>query len=247
MKNSLIGLLAVTLIGFFVIKAQIPIGGGGNGGGGQSSTTVAAPYITISGTKYVAETMWPFTAFPTCSSLDAQTATLTAGTNGSEAISYSSAGSTNFWCSAAATTSVEAEFKGGCGTNSLTITCIIGIWICDTTNSKLYDIELINNPTSGQASAPIEFSSWTLTSCAGTPGTQVVIGNFPRTTKGTMHFKLVKVSTNLQALVSDDAGQTYYQVGASQAVGTLSKGGVTLRAGVGATVTNATFLSTVIN
>lgn len=216
--------------------------GGSNGG---TTTTVAAPYITVAGVKYVAGSMFPFTAFPACSSLDAQTATLTANTNGSETVSYTSTGATNFWCSVAATTSVEAEFRGLGTTNSSALNQIGGIWICDTTNSKLYSLDVNANTTSGQNAFLIEFISWTLASCAGTPSVPTGISTGQLLSGGPQHLKLVKVGGNLQALVSTSGGDGYNQIGANQGVGTLSKAGVVIRTGAAQT-TVVTFLSTPI-
>lgn len=220
--------------------------GGSTAGGGGTTVTVAAPYITVAGTKYVAATMWPFTAFFSGSFLDAQTATLTAGANGSELVSYNG-NNTNSWYSVAATTSIESELQGGCSNNATALNCSVGIWICDTTNGKVYELESINNATANQNADVILYVSWTLAACAGTPSAASVLVQTSLTKSGIDHFRLLKSGGNLLASYSLDAGQTYIQLD-SRAVGTLAKAGVVLRAGAtGGTVVNANYLSTAVN
>lgn len=225
----------------------VVVSGDSFGGAGAAGTTVttAAPYVTIGGTKYVMETGFPFTAFPACSSLDAQTATLTANPNGSETITYTGT-STNFWCSVAAATSVETEFRGVGTNNSNSLSIIAGVWMCDSTNGKVYSLDANSNVVGGQNAFIIEFISWTLAACSGTPSAAVGITTAQELFAGTQHFKLVKTGGNLQAFVSLSGGDGYTQIGASQAVGTLSKGGVVIRTGASATTSVVTFLSTPI-
>lgn len=215
------------------------------GSGGGTTVTVAAPYVTIGGTKYVAATLWPFTAFFSGSFLDGQTASLTAGANGSELMSYPGGTNTASWYSVAATTSIEMEFQGTTSLNSNASQGYIGVWLCDNTNGKVYDVVLLGNASPATVWF---FASWTLAGCTGTPSAQSTIGQFEVITNGIGHVKLAKTGSNLQALVSYDSGQTYTQLGANQSVGTLTKGGILLQqSGAANTIVNATILSVAVN
>lgn len=240
MKKFLI-LVAISI----TLLAQVPFPGGGGSGGGNNTVVVATPYITVGATKYVAATMWPFTAFFSGSFLDANTCTLTAGTNGSENVNCSLT-TTNAWYSVAATTSIEAEFQSLIATNILTTIPAGGIWMCDSTNSKIYALEEVV-PGAGQANAAIpviQLSTWTETACAGTPNTPAVVANFPLLTTGILHLKLAKSGSNILSQVSQDSGQTYITLNTT-AVGTITKAGIDARESGTATV-NMTFLSTAV-
>lgn len=207
-------------------------------GGGGTTVTVAAPYITVAGTKYVAASMWPFTAFFSGSFLDAQTFTITAGTNGSTLLGFTTAG-TNAWYSVAATTSVEAEFYIGAipaGSGSPAY----GIWVCDNTNGKIYSFE-VNNAT-------LLSATWTETSCTGTPSSpsSIVSYPFPNGQSGLWHLKLVKNGGNVLGQASLDAGQTFVTY-LTQAAGTLTKGGIDMRSTGSETTQNMNVLSVAVN
>lgn len=238
--------LVVLLVAGCSLIADSFNGGGGSGSG--TTVTVATPYITVGSTKYVAATMWPFTAFFSGSFLDANTCTLTAGTNGSENVSCNLS-STSSWYSTTATTSIEAEFSAVVSNNNLSGSPTAGIWICDSTNGKVYDLEA--ETTAGNvnnAQQFIQLSTWTLASCAGTPSAPSVSGSFPwiGSGNGLVHLKLAKVGGNIISSISQDGGQTYTQLN-STAVGTIAKAGISVRAGSATTNVSATFLSVVIN
>lgn len=215
---------------------------------GGTTVTVTAPYITIAGTKYIAATLWPFTAFFSGSFLDAQTATLTPGTNGTEVVSYTATGNTQAWYSTTATTSVESEFQALNSSNHTAFEGIVGIWICDSTNGKVYSLDILNN-TGTNSGVLVEFLSWTLAACSGTPSAATNINTSNMVTNGIVHLKLVKTGSNLQAFISQSATDNPIQLGANQAVGTLSKGGIVMRASNVTTsdTVNATFLSVAVN
>ena len=244
-----IPLLAVLIATGCALIADSFTGGGGSGSG--TTVTVATPYITVGSTKYVAATLWPFTAFFSGSFLDANTCTLTAGTNGSENLSCNLNNARSYY-SVAATTSVEAEFSSLTSTSSITNAGYgAGIWICDSTNSKLYAFQvLMEASTATSANFWLQVSSFTLASCnAGTPSVESTITQAPITNGNLVnHLKLVKSGGNLLAQVSQDGGQSYTQL-ASQAVGTLSKAGVMVNgfSGVGAATISATYLSVAVN
>lgn len=243
MKKSLIGLSAIALIALFVIKAQVPFPGGGGSGGGGTIVTISAPYIVVSGTKYVAETGFPFTTFFSGSFLDANTCTLTASTSGSENFSCNLT-TANAWYSTTATTSIEAEFKGANNTSGIsTIQGDVGIWICDTTNSKIYLLEA--SQAGGNANIFYQFTSWTETACAGTPSGASTLGQFEPLTNGILHFKMSKNGGNLVTQISQDGGATYQTLD-SRAIGTIAKAGVSFRT-FSTNIINGTFLSTVVN
>jgi hypothetical protein len=221
--------------------------GGGGGGGGGTTVTVAAPYITVGGTKYVGATMWPFTAFPSGSFLDGNTCTNTAGANGSELMSCA-LNVANAWYSVAATTSIEAEFAGG-GITTLTATNVVvsGIWMCDTTNGKIYTIDVVTAGVSGNLNViDMQTTSFTLAACSGTPSAGAVrTAAFPVPLNSTIHAKLLKSGGNLLFQISMDGGQTFSQVD-SVAVGTLAKAGYQVR-DTGNFTALLTAYSTVIN
>jgi len=218
---------------------------GGSGSGG-TTVTVAAPYITVGGVKVVMATGWPFTAFFSGSFLDATTSTLTAGTNGSELMSCVCSNA-NSWYSISATTSVEAEIGGlTADSNAVTAQYTGGIWMCDTTNGKLYSLETVTNAASASSGLIyVQLVSWTLAACAGTPSAPTALGQFQIVPASPLHFKLSKSASNLITQTSMDAGQTYTQLD-SRAIGTITKGGVHVRTGSASTTVNMTVLSVVV-
>ena len=222
--------------------SQIPLPGSGGGGGGGINVVVAAPYITVGATKYVAATMWPFTAFFSGSFLDANTCTLTAGTNGSE-LESCALSTANAWYVKAATTSVEAELQALVATTGLTNSEAAGIAICDTTNNKIYALFIV--AATGSLQYFYELVSYTETACAGTPTAASVLGQFPVVTNGISHMKMSVSGGNLITQISNDGGQTYIQLD-SRAVGTIAKAG-TVIATTGNITATATFLSIAIN
>lgn len=240
--------LPLLLTPFVFLIAQLPFpGSSGGGAGGGSTVTVAAPYVTISGTKYVASTMWPFTAFFSGSFLDSVTSTLTAGTNGSELISCA-CNAVNSWYSIAATTSIEAEISGIVGaSNAIIATDTGGIWLCDSTNGKVYSLEVIISDANASGGVTyVSLLQWTLAACSGTPSSGTGLTSYVIAPASVYHLKLSKSGGNLITQISFDAGQTYSQLD-SRAVGTISKGGFDVRSGTANQTVNMTVLSSVVN
>lgn len=229
-------------------EGSVSPGGSTAGGGGGTTVTVAAPYITISGTKRVNSSLWPFTAFFTGTFLDTNTVTLTAGANGSEQLSGAINANSWYMDNSAATTSIESEFGvvlGATGNSNSSA----GIVIYDNTNSKLYSWEItIANGTNGIG---LQETSWNCASPCNnpvTPSGPSVLVNTQLGTAGTgpYHLQLIKSAGNLLARTSGDAGQTYTQYN-STAIGTITQAGVSVRGSNASNTIAATFLSTLVN
>lgn len=206
-----------------------------------SGTTVSAltPYISIAGIKYVAQTMFPFTALFSGSFLDTNTFTTTASANGDVQANFTPGGPANAWYSTTATTSVEAEFSMGYSNSSGNFS---GIWICDSTNNNIWVLEITSN--NGLQS----FSS-ALASCnPGTPGAFSNVQTYAAQTPTTLqHFKLSVSGGTLTFAVSLNGGKTFTIV-RTQSVGTISKAGIVMRSGGANSVFQITdWLSVVIN
>lgn len=211
--------------------------GGSCSPSGGTTVTAVAPYINIGGTKFVAATMFPFTAFFSGSFLDAVTCTLTAGTNGSELFNCGINNQNSFY-SVSATTSIEAEITGsfttandlGAGNTFMTN----GIWICDSTNNLLYTLEFVNTFTTTATKTSWQVTQWSETACAGTPGTAVVKSQstINGMTLPVLHMKMSKSAGNLSAQISMDGGQTFSSLAIGTiALGTIAKAGIVVRNG----------------
>lgn len=221
------------------VVLQGVFGQAAGGGGGGTTVTAAAPYLSIAGTKYVAATMFPFTALFSGSFLDANTFTTTAATNGDVQSNFTPAGLANAWYSTSATTSIEAEFRVGQGTSQGNFS---GIWVCDSTNSLLWVLEII-----GTGGSAWQSFSASLAGCnAGTPGSFSSVQNTQGLNPSALaHFKLSASGGILTFSVSLDGGTAFHTL-RTQSVGTITKAGIEMRS-AGATSTLTDWLSVVVN
>ena len=206
------------------------------GGGGGTTVTTAAPYVVIGGTKYVASTMYPFTALFSGSFLDAQTFSVTASANGNVVSKFTPSGANNAFYSVAATTSIEAEFVTGPGSSNLAFS---GIWMCDSTNNTVWIMEL--------SADAIQTFSATLSGCnAGTPSAFGSVNTYSKMVPQPQHFKLSVAAGTLSFMLSLDGGQTFTTL-RTQAVGTVGKAGIAMRSNGANTVFQLTnWLSVVV-
>ncbi len=191
---------------------------------GGTTVTAAAPYLSIGGTKYVAQTMWPYTAMFTGGTyLNANTTTITTGTNGSTLLLNS--GTSDAWYSTTASASIEAEFAmASAATNTSTSGYIeSGICLYDSTNSLLRCIYLLNAQVSqsgGGNLTRLQCKTDAYTG-SGSPGTETtytedpIAGNF-------VHLKAYVSGSTYYLQYSLDGGQNYVTL-QSGSVGTITK------------------------
>jgi len=228
----------------------------GNGAGGFSNASAgtdylapnavsaAPPYLSLSGTKYVAATMFPavipnFTGWTYLQG----TTTNTTGANGSVLLENHSS-TTDAWFGTTASASIEAEFNVG----SYDITSsssagfyFAGIYLWDSTNNFLYTLTLYNfineNPGANANTTPIllmgkySYSGTTIGARTTLIDGGVLVWAVP-------HLKISVSGGTLTAAYSLDGGQTFHPL-ATQSVGTISKGGLFIGGNGGATTMNA--------
>jgi hypothetical protein len=217
-------------------------------GGAGTTVTAAAPYINIGGTKYVASTMWPYGAFPTCTSLDANTLTATSGATGSKKlVSNQAVGGGGIYCGVTATTSIEQEFSVGSssvGSPTGTGNYLVGNWIYDSTNAAIYVIGVKFAEEASTSAIDAHPSLWVLQysyTGSGTPAFVAQVGYQTGVPTKNLHLRIAKSGGTLTASYSDDGGATYTPA-YSVAAGTISQAGAYLDGG-----TTMTILSSVIN
>jgi hypothetical protein len=131
----------------------------------------------------------------------------------------------------AATTSIEAELSAVAniqlnGGNSGTV----GVALCDTTNGKIYSLEIIGTTsTAVLPSVVFQSAAWTLAACAGTPSAATSITVHSILTTFPAHVKLVKSGSNILAQYSQSGGSSYTTIATFGGIGTVAKAGITIR------------------
>lgn len=195
--------------------------------GGGSSVTAAPPYISIGGTKYVAATMYLATLPPTSPSFINGVTPSTSGT-GTNGDYFAVTTSPNPFQTQSATTSVEAEFSIGPYTNMDKAEA--GIWLWDSTNSFIYDVNIFAN------NAQVLVDKWSY-SGSGNPSLSSVLYQTSFPSSYVYHFKLSVSAGSLSVFMSMDGGGSYIALPAGTiSVGTISSGGFWLGANSALTV-----------
>ena len=198
--------------------------------GTPAAITVAPPYLEIGTTYYIpADNMFAATRPPACASLvylNAGTpSTCANGANGNIEINDATASTTTWWISASGTASSEAVMSvGSQGVVAGSVYPNVGVWLYDSTNSKVYSISRYYN---GGANSDIQLTSYTYGG-SGTPSSGVNIATFGYGTMestGKMHLKIAASGGNVTGYVSLDGGSTYHSIG-THSIGTVAKGGV---------------------
>ena len=225
------------------------VGGGGSGSGTVSAGTAgqcgiyAASGTTISGancgaappyftdgthffdhdgytvTKPSASPVWINSVNPT---------SLTAGANGNVVV-VGNAGN-HIFQTQTCTTSVEAVMRGATFESmSNNYGGSLGVWVYDSTNSKIYKLQIGLTPTSATASyiaAAIDTFTY---SGLGNPSfssqTFYAFGSYGYSDY--VHLRILKSGSNINYQVTLDGGATYFTI-ATQAVGTLSQCGYSI-------------------
>lgn len=195
--------------------------------GGGSGTTVVPlpPYLSIGGVKYIAASMFPFTALFSGSFLDAQTFTISTGTNGDSLTQFVGT-SVNSWYGTAAASSIEAEWTNLAGQQIGASPTVSGVWLCDSTNGKLYAVELV----ALQNAPPVyQTVSWNLPGCSGTPSAPAGVQLFSLILGSPLHARLIKSGSNLLMQISLSGGSSFQTLQTINSVGTIAKAGIELR------------------
>jgi len=220
---SKIGLLTIGCLGGGLV-AQVftgmitsGIGSGivGNPASAQGGNfSAAAPYYSNGTHSYVAATGYQAT-FPsgTPTWINSVTPTVTAGTNGD--LLFTGTGA--YWAELSGTTSTEAEFSSS---SSATAATDVGIWMYDSTNSRIWAFSIEAETTSSPA---LIVNSYVY-SGTGNPSFQMNWLKAVLAPSQVLHFKLSKVSTTLHFQVSLNGGANFTDV-LTESVGTLADGG----------------------
>lgn len=198
-----------------------------------TAVTPAPPYWT-DGTHFYDSDGFQITKPPTSPTWinSVAPASYTVGTNGNAIIITAGTG-VNYWLSAAGTTSATAEGRASTlGPSASNTSSQWGVWVYDSTNSKIYTVNI---------------SIQIATSIAGNPSTVYwVLGTFNYAGSGNPSFsansttilgsangwgayaniRAVKSSTTVNFQLSLDGGQTYQTIISQTGVGTIASSGV---------------------
>jgi len=201
---------------------------------GGSGVTPAPPYWT-DGTHFYNADGFTVTKPPSSPTWinSVAPASYTVGTNGN-AVVVSNATSTDYFMTLTGSTSVTVVAQASNNqTRGASKTTQWGIWMYDSTNSKIYDCDFAIESIGGVTGDPVGYftvpTSFTYTG-SGSPsgasgGSPFVLptlagwGSF-------VYYKVTKVSTTLTFAVSIDGGQTYQTFFTNTGVGTIASGGI---------------------
>ena len=202
--------------------------GGTTACGGGATVTAAPPYVEIGSTFYDHD-FYAVTKPPVCASttwLNSVTpSSCTNGTNGDVVIKTSSAN--QYWATQTATSSVEGVFSISSNTTATSNVSGGGIWIYDSTNSKVYLFQAVGT---GNAEYILGFNSYNCTSpCSstspsGASGLFTWWGSGAYGVGGNAHLKLSVSGSTLTIAISLNGGVTFMTL-ATESVGTITKGG----------------------
>lgn len=219
-----------------------PAGPTGATGGG---VIAAPPYLNAGGNLYIsADSMYQAT-LPSLGSWTwlSTTATPSTGPNGDALFSFGTSVSPAFFKHPSAITSIESVVSAAAplctapangGVNA-------GVWMWDSTNSKIYYLALDQFDTSGVSPTLFVFTYTYTGSGQPTSGANVFNSYF---WSPLYHLKLTVSSTTLSFLVSLNGGATYSSL-LTQTVGTIGGLGIAVQKGCGTANGVADFMSIV--
>ena len=211
--------------------------------------TAAPPYLVIGGNSYIPQDGMYQATLPLSSPtwLNNVTPTSTTnGANGNQIVQNTSA--IGAWESQTATTSVEGVFNClSAQTTAANQFPDCGVWIYDSTNSKIYALNAFSvAPTGNNSGYGFQAQTYTY-SGSGNPSFSANIVVYGAVSSGgspILHFRLIKSGSTLSFQYSLDGGSTY-QTMTTQSVGTISKGGYVI--GNGSATFTENVLSIVVN
>ena len=191
--------------------------------------TISTPYIVSGGNSYIPQDGMFKAALPPSSPTwlnSVAPTSVTNGSNGNQIVQTTSAIAA--FASQTATTSVEGVFNTmSAQTAGASQFPDGGIWVYDSTNSKIYVVNQGSTAPSGQQSGfNIVAQIWNY-SGSGNPSLGSNIVTYNATAFGSTavaHFRLIKAGSTLSFQFSLDGGSTYQTI-TTESVGTLSSGG----------------------
>jgi len=187
-----------------------------------SSVSPAAPFISFSGTNYVAADMFPFTALFSGTWINSVSGTVSTAPNGDSIVTAGSTNTTDYFYGTTAAASVEAEFNCHFPGND-TLQC--GIWIYDSTNSLLYEFVYHNEATTG--AAKLFLYKWTYNG-TGSPSSMTLEVEEGPPCSSPVHIKLSASGGDLVPSETCNGGQTYLTYPSGISVGTFASAGISV-------------------
>ena len=215
-------------------------------GGGSGTFSAASPYLYDGTTYYVAYNGYTATKPPASPSWinSVSPTNFATGGNGDSIISTTGVN----WQTQSGTTSVEGDLRvASSQLHTGTHNSEAGIWMYDSTNSKIYDLVCnlpANNSSAPQVNAQIlQVNVYTYLG-SGDPSFSSTLANYDSPC-ATSHLKLSKSGSTLTISVSLDGGAVFTAL-TTQSVGTLAQGGyIVASSGTGLAI--ADIFSLVVN